>query len=353
MDDALSVQPPYHLPTGQPGAHSGWPLARGPLPFGLPTLLPFQFPSLGHFDARLSQILVHMRDVDGLQGSTLHWIRYALANFRRFLAAPDYERAFLGGDVRQQVRVLHAWVGSMRTAGLTHATVNNYWRALQIAFKRITFLDGMLSPVSLLPTPRAGHRNPRFLTRESAERVLSFVGDYAWPIRLARARNLVLVGFMLLAGLRRGEVLRLRNGDVDAEAGAIRIVRGKGRFGGKDRTSYMTPQLQELVRTFQQARSAAGRTHPEFLTSLTGDRGIGEGAMRELFTQISHGVGMTVTPHMLRHTYATLLRQTGVPDRLTMDLLGHTSLAMVQRYSHVYDGEHAAAAARLTLDVRL
>lgn len=354
---SVDILPSAPLQHGAPflgtGTQAGWPPWGGPLPVGFPTLLPFQFPSLGHFDQRLAQVLDHLRDVDGLQGSTVHWVRVALANFRRFIATPERERALLGGDVRQQVRVMQAWVGAMRAAGLTHATVNNYWRALQIAFKRITLLDGMLSPVALLPTPRAGRRSPRFLTREAAERLLTYVSHAAWPSRLARARNLALVGLMLLAGLRRGEALRLLNGHVDAEAGVILILRGKGQHGGKDRTCYMPPQLRAIVRDYQAERTSARRTHPEFLTALTGDHGIGEGAVRELFERISRDLGMAVSPHALRHTFATLLRASGVPDRLAMDLLGHASLSMLQRYSHVYDGEHAAAAAQLALDVQL
>ena len=76
-----------------------------------------------------------------------------------------------------------------------------------------------------------------------------------------------------------------------------------------------------------------------------------EGAIRHLFRRIASGTGTPVTPHMLRHTYATLLRQTGVADRVAMDLLGHASLDMLQRYSHVEDGEAAHAATLLRLDV--
>ena len=64
-------------------------------------------------------------------------------------------------------------------------------------------------------------------------------------------------------------------------------------------------------------------------------------------------LGFRFTPHLLRHTYATLLRQSDVPDRVAMDLLGHTSLAMLQRYSHVFDGEHQREAAKLHLDIGL
>ena len=80
---------------------------------------------------------------------------------------------------------------------------------------------------------------------------------------------------------------------------------------------------------------------------------MGEIAVRVLFKRISTALNMRVTPHMLRHTFATLCRQDDVPDRLAMELLGHASLSMLQRYSHVEDGEVRAAARRIHLDVRL
>ena len=87
--------------------------------------------------------------------------------------------------------------------------------------------------------------------------------------------------------------------------------------------------------------------------SLDGDRRIGEVTIRRLFARIRAGTGIYVTPHMLRHSYATMLRQAGVSDRVAMELLGHRSLAVLQRYSAIFDGECAAEAGRLTLAVPL
>jgi len=56
---------------------------------------------------------------------------------------------------------------------------------------------------------------------------------------------------------------------------------------------------------------------------------------------------------MLRHTYATLLRQSGVADRVSMDLMGHQSLAMLTRYSHVFEPEYELESRKLHLDVDL
>jgi integrase/recombinase XerD len=115
----------------------------------------------------------------------------------------------------------------------------------------------------------------------------------------------------------------------------------------------MTPQLRGLLTEYARERCSRGVSCDAYIASASGDRQIGEVTIRRIFKVASRAVGMRVTPHMLRHTFATLLRQAGVPDRVAMDLLGHRSLEMLQRYSHVESGEHLKEAARLHLDVEL
>ena len=162
-----------------------------------------------------------------------------------------------------------------------------------------------------------------------------------------------MIGLMVLAGLRIGELPRLLCADLNPENRTIKIRAGKGPDGGKDRTAYMTPQLQAMVVSYLDARKRAHRTHPEFLTDARRDRSISTKPVRRLCEIISRAMKVPFSPHALRHTYATLLRQSNVPDRVAMDLLGHTSLAMLQRYSHVFEGEHQREAAKLHLDIGL
>jgi integrase/recombinase XerD len=158
---------------------------------------------------------------------------------------------------------------------------------------------------------------------------------------------------MLLAGLRRGEVVALRVGDVDLSRGIIHLRAAKGRHGGKDRTAYMPPQLGMLMRAYLLERDRVHRTHPELLTSTVADRPVSATTIKRLFELLTRALGLRVSPHMLRHTYATLLRMSGVPDRVAMDLMGHARLAMLKRYSHVFDGEHADEVRKLQLDIDL
>lgn len=345
------------MPVGLPlapaitgGAHAS--ASVGPT---VPTLVqaarPFQLPTLADFDRAVAAAIERMARVDGLSPWTVTWCQTACRGFRAFLSVGGCEKQFLGGDLQVQGRVLSAWVAAGRTRGLSHVTLNNSWRALRIVLARVAAEEAMLNPLVFFQAPRFTRALPRVLPRPAAEQVLSVVRNYPWRDAFERSRQLVTVGLMLLAGLRRGEVLRLRYGDLDAEARTIRVSRGKGQYGGRDRTAYMPPQLAEMVRAYDEERRQRRYEHPSFLLTTTADRPIGLGVVRRLFAIVSRNVGMAVSPHCLRHSFATLLRQEGIPDRVAMELLGHRSLQMLQRYSHVFDGEVQAAAGRLVLDV--
>ncbi len=314
------------------------------------TLRPFQFPSLEHLDGRVANAGEQARGVEGLRETTLRWWADSYRSFRTFLKQSGHEDTFLRGQPEEQIRILGLWIAWCRDHGLSHSAVNTYWRGLRSVFTRLQGADGVLNPLTLVVAPRAGLGQPRCLTRSAAEKVLAFVRNYAWVSRFTTLRNVAIVGLMLLAGLRRAEVVRLHCEDVHTEERSIRIARSKGRFGGKDRTAYMPPQLVAMLNAYLAERRRLRRACPAFLTASRSDTAIGHGTVRELFRVISQFSGVRVTPHSLRHTYATLLRQSGVPDRISMDLLGHSSLQVLQRYSHVFSEEHRREVERLWID---
>jgi site-specific recombinase XerD len=312
---------------------------------------PLQFPSLEHFTARSERAVYEAAQVQGLKPSTLQWAWKAYANFHIYLAAHSHSTAFIGGDVDVQLQVLRGWIAWQRERNISRTTINNRWRGLSSLLRWISDVDGTVNPLRLTTAPPPGRRPPYCLTKEVAESVMEFARNRDWRTELERARSLVILGLMLLAGLRRSEVINLMNGDVDERQGTITVRDGKGTEGGKTRTCYMTPQLRLLVERYKAERRAAHRQTQSFIVDVWRDRGITAEPIRDLCAHIAEGLGIRLTPHVLRHTYATLLRQAGVPDRVSMDLLGHASLSMLQRYSHVFDGEHLAHAGRLVLNI--
>lgn len=343
--------PGYAVGEGSARPREGWILVPGKGALFAPRTLPFTFPSIDHLDLVVDRMAERMVAVEGMQPATAAWVRVAYKVFRRFVLSSANTRQLLSGDLQLQLNVLEDWVADLRKNGRSRVTINNYWRALRLVFARVCRSGGLLSPLDFAATPKFVARAPRYLTREMAERVLLYAQNRQWQSAFESARNVCLIGMLLLAGMRRAEVLKLNISDVDVGAGRIRIAQGKGRHGGKDRTAYMPPQLRAFARTYLAARAKREPTTPAFFVSARGDARMHPPGVRHIFEKISAALGTSVSPHMLRHTYATLLRQAGIADRLAMDLLGHSSLDMLQRYSHVMDGEAAAAAEKLTLDV--
>lgn len=316
-------------------------------------LRPMQFPSLAHFVDASEQVIAAAASVEGLSGTTVQWMRACTRSFAEYLRMSGADRAFLSGDIERQGIVLEEWLVSLRARSLSRTTIRTYWNALHAVCARLQRRHHLANPFAYFQPPHLAPPHPRLLTKANAERLLLVARNYRWRTPLQRERNVAIVGLMLLAGLRRGEVLRLVVSDIDLDRGTIRVRNGKGRFGGKDRTAYTPPQLQEILRAYLRERDRARRTHPELITSARLDAPIRATGIKRLFEALSRITRMRVSPHMLRHTYATLLRASGVSDRVAMDLMGHASLTMLKRYSHVYDGEHADEARKLRLDIEL
>lgn len=313
----------------------------------------FQFASLMRLDHEVQRAIEHGTNVEGLRDATIRWWRDGYRIFRRFLIESTLEVIFLRGEPDAQARVLESWIAWLRSRGLLHGSVRAYWRAVSSLFDRFTIIDGVANPLRQFRIPKASPPLPHAISREDAEHLIIFLRNTAGP-RFRVARNLAIVGCMLYAGLRRGEVIRLTLNDVHRLAQTIQVRRGKGRDGGKDRVAYVPSQLAMLLGTYEREREARGDalTKAYFLHDRRSEP-ITEGTIRRLFATIRAKTRLDVAPHRLRHTFVTLLRQAGVADRITMDLAGHASLAMVQRYSTVFSGEHLDAAERLHLDVDL
>jgi integrase/recombinase XerD len=132
------------------------------------------------------------------------------------------------------------------------------------------------------------------------------------------------------AGLRGGEVVMLRVSDIDSKRMLIRVEMGKGR---KDRHAMLAPQLLDLLRAWWRQSRSQGWLFP-------GQDGIRPLTARQL-NRVCHmaaeaaGLGSWVTPHTLRHSFATHLLESDIDVRVIQVLLGHAKLDTTARYTHV------------------
>jgi integrase/recombinase XerC len=208
------------------------------------------------------------------------------------------------------------------------------------------------SPVAALRAPKRAKRLPLFLGKEDVGRLLDGDGPRpdAGPDQLALERALFEVIYG--AGLRVSEACGLDVGDieVDGRSTYVRVRQGKGRkdrivpVGGKARAALEIWSVQRVNR-LATAATAMGQARPAGAALFVSRRGLrlGPRAVRRLLTRREQLTGTPrVSPHALRHSFATHLLGEGADLRAIQEMLGHASLRTTQRYAHV-DIDHLMA----------
>ena len=158
------------------------------------------------------------------------------------------------------------------------------------------------------------------------------------PIRVSsreyrRLRNLALVDLLFATGLRVGEVSSLDVQDFFVREAVFR-VKGKG---GRDRLAVVVDEeTVRVLRKYLEVRARIGTRSPALFLNSSSHRLTTQG-ISNIIARLREEAGIKrhVTPHMLRHTVATLLLRNGVDIRVVQEFLGHASIATTQRYTHV------------------
>ncbi len=215
-------------------------------------------------------------------------------------------------------------------------TLHNHASGLR-AFFRYWIRQGKLDrdPLLGVPLPRLERRLPKFLTETQMKLLLTapqrqleqgaLDSHTAWRDRLAME---LLYG----GGLRVSELVALNHGAVDVQAGVARVI-GKG---GRERLCPLGRIAVAVLIRFRDEFSAAREPGSAVLVNPDGTR-MSVGAVQKMLKRhlAFAGLPLDLTPHKLRHSYATHLLNAGADLRLVQELLGHAQLATTQIYTHV------------------
>ncbi len=214
------------------------------------------------------------------------------------------------------------------------------------------------NPVAHVRTPRLGHRLPRVLTKDEAERLMESPESHDGA---RAARDQAILEALYSTGARVSELVGMNWSDISLDDGMVRL-KGKGK---KERLVPIGRVAVEAIRDYRAitpgpsrlsgARSVSTASKPArqlfngpvFQNNRGGRlsaRGV-ERIVRRYAVRLQSG---TVTPHTLRHSYATHLLDEGADLRVIQEMLGHASLATTQKYTHlsmdrlmnVYDQAH-------------
>ena len=280
--------------------------------------------------------------------------QYTLKSYCEDLTAlADYLAESSGGKPHSPGSItvldLRGYVSAMHEAGYAKTTIARRLASLR-SFFRFGQREGWTktNPAKPLRNPRKGRSLPHFLSAEDIGRLLESPPGND-PMEL---RDRAILETMYSAGLRVSEVAGLNDGDLDFDAGVLRI-RGKGR---RERLSpvgsYAVSALKRWLAVRKlSSREPVGTAAPVFVNKfgrrLT-TRSIAR--MLEKYLKIT-GLDDRTTPHSLRHSFATHLLDRGADIRSVQELLGHKSLVTTQIYTHVsstslrkaYDKAHPRA----------
>ena len=258
-----------------------------------------------------------------------------LADARLFLAA----RGDLDGAAAEDVEAYFADLGAR---GLSPATAARRRSALR-QFYRFVLGEGWRTddPSRRVEAPKAGRPLPKVLSREAVLRLIAAAAakDGGQGLRLA-----CMIELLYASGLRISELLNLPLAAL-ARDPAFLMVKGKG---GKERLAPLNDAARTAVKAYLEARpqflpkgvkdspwlfpsrGKGGRLTARRVSQLLEDAAIAAGIDRE-----------TVSPHVLRHAFATHLLEGGADLRVIQTLLGHADIATTQIYTHVA-GDHLA-----------
>jgi integrase/recombinase XerC len=205
------------------------------------------------------------------------------------------------------------------------------------------------SPLTSIRTPKQEKRLPKCLDLEQVQKLLEAPGD----ADLLSARDKAMLEILYSSGIRVSELVELEMGDLDLQEGVLR-VRGKGR---KDRLTPIGSQAIKAVQRYFELRSIDLRSQNSSAGSRVFLNKHGESlstrSVRRKLDKylVQAGLDPGISPHTLRHSFATHLLNNGADLRSVQELLGHQSLSTTQIYTHlttsrmkeVYDSAHPRA----------
>ncbi|GAB4466155.1 MAG: tyrosine recombinase XerC [Armatimonadaceae bacterium] len=234
---------------------------------------------------------------------------------------------------------LRAYIRHLSTdEGLAPATVARRMAALRSFFRDLT-RRGIVprSPAAQLVTPKKNGRLPNYLSEEAVTALLA-APDTSKPDGL---RDRAILEVLYASGLRVGELAALDRSDITVHTdgdGAVRVRQGKG---GKERMALLGRAAVSALNTYLEqgrpelAKGAKRGTEALFLNRFGGR--LTDRSIRRMFEKHCTTVAAThnITPHTLRHTFATHLLDHGADLRVVQELLGHADLSSTQIYTHV------------------
>jgi integrase len=199
-----------------------------------------------------------------------------------------------------------------------------------------------VNPISKIKVPRKDNRRIRFLTKNEAIKLLN-------ELKKRSQRTYEMAFLSLNTGMRFGEIASLTWQDIDFDNDIIYIKDPKNRKG---RVAYMIEEVREFLKNKKQNSDTNSTNSLIFSTKKHDKMTTITNSFKHAVNRLGLNKGITdprdkVVFHTLRHTFASWLVQDGTPLYTVKELLGHKSIAMTERYSHLAESTMREAVKKL------
>jgi tyrosine recombinase XerC len=276
--------------------------------------------------AAVDRFLTHMRDERGASPQT---VRAYASDLARYL---EWAQRTSADPFGADPRVLRRYLAELDQARYSRRTIARRLSAVRSLFAYLN-REGLVShnPAAVLSTPKLDARLPRLVPAEFLSPLLD-APDETTPAGL---RDRAILELLYATGARVSELVALDLGDVDVRSGQVRVT-------GKGDKQRIIPVYQEgLARVTAYLRVGRPALKPTLgETALFLNRSGGrltDGGVRRMLSRYLTALGAAsgITPHTMRHTFATHLLEAGADLRTVQDLLGHVALSTTQIYTHL------------------
>jgi len=292
-------------------------------------------------DRFADQFLEHLEVERNVSVRTLVNYRHALTSFRAAVPQPGWK----------ELRADHfrRYLFEKMKGGLAKPTVRLHFAALRTFYRFLVERHGLQdNPLKQVQLPKLDRNLPVVLTAKQIDALLAApmaMKKNKQSSEWMRLRDAAILEFFYSSGLRLAELASLTVGAVDPFTETVRVL-GKGR---KER---IVPVGVPALEAIQKYRQAAGVNAGPLFINKSRKRLSARSVWLSLKRYLAHcGIPQTISPHKLRHSFATHMLDAGADLRSVQTLLGHASLSTTQIYTHVtverlkkaYDDAHPRA----------
>jgi integrase/recombinase XerD len=288
---------------------------------------------------RLGDLFLDMLAAErGAAGNTLQAYRRDLDDYLAFLKENGI------GPLETTAAAVRGFIASLTTRGLKASSVARRLSAVR-QFHKFLYIEGYAAadPTAAVEGPKRGRPLPKVLSVDDVDRLLAVAkagaeqAEGSRTERLRAARMYCLLELLYASGLRVSELVALPKAAARTRERFL-VVRGKG---GKERLVPLTEAAREAARRyFGILEEQGGATGPWLFPSDSETGHLTRQAFARDLKAAAGAAGLrgdSISPHVLRHAFASHLLQNGADLRIVQELLGHADISTTQIYTHVLD----------------